>query len=50
MKKIPIQLVVGDGEKENGTVTVRRQGHNESVTLPMDEFVKMLSQEVEEKR
>lgn len=50
MKKIPIQLVVGDGEKENGTVTIRRQGQNESMTLPMAEFVKMLSREVEEKR
>ena len=49
MKKIPIELVVGDGEKENHTVTIRRQGHKESNTVSFDEFVKLLQKEIEEK-
>ena len=50
MKKIPIQLVLGDGEKENGTVTIRRYGETESQTVTFDEFVKLLSSEIEEKK
>lgn len=49
MKKIPVQIVLGDGEAENNTVTIRRQGSKESVTVPFDEFLKMLKKEIEEK-
>ena len=50
MKKIPIQLVLGDGEAENRSVTIRRFGEKESLTISFDEFVRRLSLEVEEKR
>ncbi len=50
MKKIPIQLVLGDGEAENRSVTIRRFGEKESLTVSFDEFVRRLSLEVEEKR
>lgn len=50
MKKIPVQLVLGDGEAEAGTVTIRRQGEKESLTLSLDEFIKSLRLEIEEKR
>lgn len=49
-KKIPVQIVVGDGEVENKTVTVRRYGSQNSVTLSLDEFVKMMSLEIENKK
>lgn len=49
MKKVPIQLVLGDGERDNNTVTIRRQGQKESVTVPFAEFVEMLRKEVEDK-
>lgn len=49
MKKIPIELVLGDGEKENNTVTIRRQGQKESLTVPFDEFVNMIQKEIKEK-
>lgn len=49
MKKIPIELVLGDGERDNNTVTIRRQGQKESVTVPFDEFVTMLRKESEDK-
>lgn len=50
MKKIPMQLVIGDGEIENNSVTIRRQGEKSSLTVTVDEFIKMLSLEIEEKR
>lgn len=50
MKKIPIQLVLGDGEKDNGTVTIRRFGENESLTVSFDEFIAKLALEIEEKK
>lgn len=50
MKKIPVQLVLGDGEAEAGTVTIRRLGEKESLTLSLDEFIKSLRLEIEEKR
>lgn len=50
MKKIPIQLVLGDGEAENRSVTIRRFGEKESLTVSFNEFVRRLSLEVEEKR
>ncbi len=49
VKKVPIQLVLGDGERDNNTVTIRRQGQKESVTVPFEEFVSMLTKEVEDK-
>lgn len=47
MKKIPIQLVLGDGEMESNSVTIRRFGSKESLTVTVDEFLKMLKEEVE---
>lgn len=48
-KKVPVQIVIGDGEIENGTVTLRRHGQKESMTVTLDEFVKMMSEEIETK-
>ena len=50
IKKIPVQIVIGDGEVENRTVTVRRHGSQDKVTMPLDEFMSMLQAEIEEKR
>lgn len=49
MKKVPMQLVLGDGERDNNTVTIRRQGQKESVTVSFEEFVALLRKEVEDK-
>ncbi|TVP92340.1 threonine--tRNA ligase [Alkalibacterium sp.] len=43
--KIPYQLVVGDSEMENNTITVRKYGEKQTETVPMDEFVSKLIQE-----
>ena len=50
LAKIPYQLVIGDGEVEANTVTVRRAQSKESVTMPVEEFIAKLSAEVKEKR
>ena len=50
IKKIPVQIVIGDGEVENRTVTVRRHGSQDKVTMPLNDFLSMLQAEIEEKR
>ncbi len=49
INKIPYQLVIGDGEMENNTVTVRRSASKESVTMSVDEFITMLENKVSNK-
>lgn len=49
MKKIPYQLVVGDRDIENGTVTVRKSGSKEAVTMPLEEALSKFKKEVDDK-
>lgn len=50
LAKVPYQLVIGDGEIENKTVTIRRAQSKDSQTMPVDEFITMLCERVEEKQ
>jgi len=45
ISKIPYQLVLGDKEKESNLVTYRKYGSSEQITISLDEFIKMLSEE-----
>ncbi|MCD8030996.1 MAG: threonine--tRNA ligase [Bacteroides sp.] len=47
MKRIPYMLIVGEKEAENGEISVRRQGEGDKGTLKMEEFAKILNEEVE---
>lgn len=49
LAKVPYQLVLGDREGENKTVTYRKHGQRAQITLSQDEFIAMLDQEVAEK-
>lgn len=49
LSKIPYQLVIGDGEIENGSVTLRRAQSKESLTMPLEDFIAMMNSAVEEK-
>lgn len=49
LKKIPYQLVLGDNERDNGTVTYRKHGKNKQTTVTFEEFVELLNTEVENK-
>ncbi|CCV64062.1 Threonyl-tRNA synthetase [Alteracholeplasma palmae J233] len=48
--KIPYQLVVGDNEVENHSVTYRKYGSTEQINVSIDEFVQLLEKEINEKR
>jgi len=50
MQKIPVEIVVGDGEAQDQTVTIRRAMSKDSVTVSLNECIALLRQEVEEKR
>ncbi|MGH2066319.1 threonine--tRNA ligase, partial [Aerococcus sp. L_4] len=46
--KIPYQLVFGDNEIAENTVTVRRYGSKETLSMPFDEFLTQLEQDIKE--
>jgi len=50
VKKIPIQIVIGDGEMASGSVNVRRYGKNESVSMPLDDFIASIQKEQDSKQ
>ena len=49
MKKIPYQLVLGDSERDNKTVTYRHYGQQQQTTVSLEEFVSMLKNEIASK-
>ena len=49
MKKIPYTLVLGDHERDDRTVTYRRFGVQEQITVSIDEFLKLISDEIKNK-
>lgn len=49
LKKIPYQLVLGDNERDNGTVTYRKHGEKKQTTVTFEGFVELLNTEVENK-
>ena len=50
LHKVPIQLVVGDGEIAANSVNVRRFGQEGNVNVSLEEFVKQINSEVEKFR
>lgn len=49
LKKIPIEIVVGDGEMEKREVTIRRAQSQESITLSLEDAVVLLQKEIDDK-
>lgn len=49
LEKTPYILVLGDKEAQDGTVTVRKRGTQESVTMTYEEFEKILFNNIETK-
>lgn len=39
LKRVPIMLIVGEKEMENGTVSVRRQGEGDQGAMPISDFI-----------
>ncbi len=48
MKRIPYLLVVGEKESEAGSVSVRRQGEGDRGSMSVEEFAKLINDEVNE--
>lgn len=48
-KKIPYNLVLGNKERDEGLVSYRRHGSDQTDTLSKEEFIAMLKQEIEDK-
>ena len=49
MNKINYTLVIGDKEKENESVTYRKRGSEEQISVSLEEFAEMLVQEIKDK-
>ena len=50
MRKIPYILVIGDSEVENDTVTYRKYGEVEKTTVSTDEFIKLITDEINNRK
>ena len=50
MNKIPYQIVVGDSEAENNSVNVRCYGKEGSQSYPLADFVKMIAEQIAERK
>ena len=48
--KIPYTLVLGNNERDENTVTYRKFGSQEKITISLDEFMTMLKDEIENKK
>ncbi|EDM25075.1 threonyl-tRNA synthetase [Lentisphaera araneosa HTCC2155] len=49
-RKIPILLIIGEQEVADNTVTVRRYGSRDQITVSRDEFVAIFKAEVKERK
>jgi threonyl-tRNA synthetase len=48
MKKIPYMLIVGDQEEKDGTISVRRHSQGDIGTMKVEEFAKIIKDEIKE--
>ncbi|MDY2684757.1 MAG: threonine--tRNA ligase [Selenomonadaceae bacterium] len=46
VKKVPYQLVIGDQEVADGTVTIRKHGEKDSVTMKVDDFIAYMQNKI----
>ena len=44
--KVPYTLILGDKEKEEGTISYRRHGKQETITVKLEEFTKLILTEI----
>jgi threonyl-tRNA synthetase len=46
IQKIPFQVIIGDNEIKNQSVSYRRYGEQESKEMPFKEFVSLLKKQI----
>jgi len=49
-RKIPFTLILGDKERDNKTISYREYGSEETTTVSIDEFNKLIKSRIEEKK
>ncbi|MFH0913098.1 MAG: threonine--tRNA ligase [Candidatus Omnitrophota bacterium] len=49
VNKIPYTLVVGEREEKQGSVSVRKRSATDTVVIPLEQFIKQIKEEVENK-
>ena len=49
IRKIPYTIVIGDNERDNRTITYRKYGQKNQITVSIDEFLKLIKEEIETK-
>lgn len=47
-KKIPYTIVLGNNERDKSTITYRKYGKEETVTLPLEEFINKITNQIKE--
>ena len=47
--KNPYTLIIGDNEKDNNLVSFKKYGREETVSMPIDEFIKLIKEEEKNK-
>ena len=50
LEKIPFMLIIGQKEVDDKTISYRRAGSEETVTISLDEFISLLKQEINDKK
>ncbi len=50
MKKIPYAVIIGNNEIEAKTISYRKCGTEETVTMPLDEFIEKIVAEIKERK
>jgi threonyl-tRNA synthetase len=50
IRKIPFTLVLGQKEVDNNEISFRRYGSEDTTTVSKDEFIKLLKEEIEQKK
>lgn len=46
LRRVPFLLIAGEKEMENGTVSVRRQGGKDEGSMPIEDFISLVTNEV----
>lgn len=47
--KNPYTLIIGDNERDNNLVSYRKYGSEETVSMPIDEFIKFIKEEIKKR-
>lgn len=47
--KNPYTLIIGDNERDNNLVSYRKYGSEETISLPIDEFIKFIKEEIKKR-